>query len=287
VNGPIARAFAWLSGERRPVVPVLRLHGVIAPTRGLARPGQLSAAALGPSIDRACSAKRGLAVALSINSPGGTAVQAALIAARIRRKAEEKGKKVIAFVEDVGASGGYWLACAADEIVVHPCSIVGSIGVISAGFGFVDAIHKLGVERRLHTAGVEKSMLDPFVPEDAGDVARLREIQAAVHEAFKTEVRSRRGERLKADSAGLFEGRIYTGHQAVEVGLADGLGDLHGILRERFGPKVRLPVLGAARPGLLRRLGVIRGEPPELGVRLVHELAGALDEHAHWARYGL
>ena len=269
-----------ISRWRRPVVPVIRLSGVIGSVgwRGTG----MTLAALEPVIARAFAEKRAPAVALAINSPGGSPVQSSLIAGRIRQLADEKKKPVLAFVEDVAASGGYWLACAADEIYVDSASIVGSIGVVSAGFGFTEAIDRLGVERRLHTTGERKAMLDPFRPERDQDVAMLRGIQQSIHDSFKDHVRSRRGGRLVGDEAELFDGRIWAGRDAVAAGLADGLGDAHGIVRQRFGKEAKLRPLGRPRSWLQRRLGL----EALIGSLLTHA-AGAVEERAMWARYGL
>jgi signal peptide peptidase SppA len=217
-------------------------------------------------------------VFLVVNSPGGSAVQSNLIAARIRRLAEEKKVPVVACVEDAAASGGYWIACAADEIVADPASILGSIGVIAAGFGFQEALEKLGVERRLRTAGTEKSFLDPFRPERPEDVARLDMLLEDLHEEFRAWVLARRGPRLKAAEADLFTGRFWPGRRAVELGLADRLGDAAGEAKRRFGPKARLIPVGGPKPPLLRRL--LPGLTAEAAI-------AALEERAAWARLGL
>ncbi|HYZ26286.1 MAG TPA: S49 family peptidase [Geminicoccaceae bacterium] len=264
-------------------MPVVRLSGVIggAPLRGLG----LSLQSLNPALERAFKVRGARAVALTINSPGGSPVQSALIAGRIRALAGEKRLPVIAFIEDVGASGGYWLALAADEIFAAQSSIVGSIGVAHASFGFAGVLDRFGIERRLYTAGSKKSLLDPFRPQDPSDVDRLMEIMSEVHTDFKAMVRERRGARLSAADADLFEGQIWTGRKALELGLIDGLGDLHGTLKARFGEKLRLPQIGAARPWWRRRLNV---RPDAVAARAV--IDGALDalvERALWARYGL
>ena len=251
-----------------PVVPVIRLSGAI----GTGRNG-LSDAGLAPVIERAF-AGRPAAVALVINSPGGSAVQSSLIAARIRRLADEKSVKVYAFVEDVAASGGYWLACAADEIYVDHSSIVGSIGVIFAGFGFPEAMARYGVERRVVTAGASKSLADPFLPQRPEDVARLKALQEPIHAAFIAHVRARRGARL-AD-ADLFNADVWVGQAAADLGLVDGVAHLVPKLRALFGDKVRLRPLGARR-GLLSRFGI----------GLVDAGLAGLEERALFARYGL
>jgi signal peptide peptidase SppA len=276
--------FEWLKDRirRGPVVPVVRLSGVIAASGLLGNRG-LSIESVAPLLRRAFEIRGAKAVALAINSPGGSPVQSALIGQRIRLLAEQKGLKVIAFVEDVAASGGYWLACAADEIIVDAHSIVGSIGVISAGFGFQDLISRIGVERRLHTSGERKSMLDPFRPERPEDVERLARLQAEIHEGFKDWVRQRRSGKLAAEEAMLFSGEFWTGRRGIELGLVDGLGELRATLQARFGDKVHLPVIGPRRR-LLSRLG--------LGATLSLDAMGpgmlaALEERLHWQRFGL
>ncbi len=256
--------------RQAPLVSVIRLNGVISSgQRGL------NDAATAEMIERAFSRGKPRAVALVINSPGGSPSQSSLIAARIRRLAEEKDVPVTAFVEDVAASGGYWLACAADEIIVDANSIVGSIGVISASFGLQDLIARFGVERRVHTAGKSKSFLDPFQAEKDEDVARLRDLQDQIHDNFITHVKTRRGKRLDGDD-GLFTGDVWVGAKSVEVGLADGVGHLVAVMKERYGKKTRFSVHGPRR-GLLRRFGI----------SLAAEAAAGLEERALWARYGL
>ncbi len=269
--------------EPPPVVAVLRFSGVIGGI-GPVRRG-LSLASQAHLIERAFKLPRLEAVALTINSPGGSPVQSALIAGRIRALAEEKNIPVVAFAEDVAASGGYWLACAADEIFAHESSIVGSIGVISAGFGFPALLERLGVERRVHTAGARKTMLDPFRSEDPKDVARLQTIQTDVHESFQDYVRQRRGERLTGEEADLFSGEFWTGRRALELGLVDALGDLRQVMRERYGEKVRLRLIDGARPRWRPRLSV-EVPAPDLAASAA-ALVGAVEERALWARYGL
>lgn len=265
--------------EGAPTVGVLRLTGVIGQL-GPSRRGGLSLSDQAGSIDRAFKLPRLKAVALAINSPGGSPVQAALIARRIRQLAEEKEIPVYAFCEDVAASGGYWLACAAEEIYADPASIVGSIGVISAGFGFVDLLEKVGVERRVHTSGDKKGMLDPFVAEKADDIERLRDIQEDIHEQFKDYVRDRREAKLTADESVLFSGEFWTGRRGAELGLVDGLGDLRSVMREKFGEKVNLRLVGGRkRFGLGRLLG---GQADLAG-----DAIAAVEERLHWGRFGL
>lgn len=235
----------------RPRVAVIRLNGTIG---GSGRGGGLNDAALAPLIQRAFRRGKPAAVALAINSPGGSPVQSSLIAARIRRLADETETPVHAFVEDVAASGGYWLACAADQIWADDSSILGSIGVISAGFGFHELIDKWGIERRVHTAGASKSTLDPFRPQSPEDVARLHAILEPIHQAFKDHVTARRGTRLAADRD-LFTGEFWAGRQSVELGLADGIAHLVPKMRALYGDKTRFDVHSMRRP-LFRRLGL-------------------------------
>ena len=283
------RLLPWRRRKDAPLVSVLRLAGVIGRV-GPVRGGSVTLANMERAIDRAFAPKRLAAVALAVNSPGGSPVQSALIAKRIRARAEERGVPVLAFAEDVAASGGYWLACAGDEIFADENSIVGSIGVIAAGFGFVDLIARHGIERRVHTAGARKGMLDPFRPEDPEEVERLRAVQRDMHETFVAHVRERRGRRLRGDDDILFSGEFWSGRRAIELGLVDGLGELRGVLRDRFGERVRIrPV--AVRRGLRRRLGFGGFDgSPAFGVdagAVGTEILAALDEWAMWKRYGL
>ena len=223
-------------------------------------------------------------MALVINSPGGSPVQSHLIYKRIRTLAEEKEKTVIVFVEDVCASGGYMIACAGDEIVVDPASIVGSIGVVSAGFGFVELMRKVGVERRVYTSGESKVILDPFQPEKPDDVARLKAIQEEVHDHFIEMVRTRRGEVLAKDrDSDIFSGQFWSGKTAVSLGLADRTGDLRAVLRERYGDKVRLKLFSTERSFFGQRPASGRRDRRRLAERLISEL----DERALWERYRL
>ena len=265
------------------LVAVLRLSGVIG-RLGPLRSG-LELAPLEQIIERAFGIRGLSAVALAINSPGGSAVQSALICRRIRAAAEEAGVPVFAFAEDVAGSGGYWLALAGDEIYADASSIVGAIGVLFRGFGFAEAIARLGIERRVHTAGVRKAALDPFRPENPEEVAMLAALQADVHAAFKEAVRARRGDRLRAPEEELFSGAFWSGRRGVELGLVDGLGDLRSVMRAKFGDNVRLREVSARRPWLRRRfgLGVATPDPSALGAGLI----AALEERAIWARFGL
>jgi signal peptide peptidase SppA len=253
-----------------PFVAVIRLQGTISNgARGLDDTG------MGPVIERAFARGKPAAIALEINSPGGSAVQSSLIASRIRRLSAEKKVPVIAFVEDVAASGGYWLALSADEIFVDEGSIVGSIGVIAATFGLHGAMEKIGVERRMHTAGKSKSMLDPFQPEKPADVKRLRGLLEQLHAYFISQVKSRRGAKL-ADDPDLFTGEIWVGQGAIDVGLADGLGHLVPVMKTRFGEKVRFRRYGMKRP-LLQRFGM----------HLVGDVLAGVEDRAAFARFGL
>lgn len=277
---------AWRSDV--PVVPVVRLSGTIG-MGGPLRPGLTLASAAKP-LERAFAVKKAPAVALLINSPGGSAVQSRLIHKRIRSLADESGKHVFAFVEDVAASGGYMIACAADEIVCDPSSIVGSIGVITAGFGFERLIDKIGVERRVYTAGSRKMMLDPFQPERPEDIERLKAIQREAHQIFSGLVKARRGDTLSADDDMLFSGEFWIGTQALGLGLVDDLGDLRSVLRARYGAKVRTPVVSSGG-WFARRLGMTALPAPSLGeaqgAGLAEGLASVAQERALWARYGL
>jgi len=263
-----------------PVVAVLRLEGVIAP-RGQR---SLSLHRLAPSLERAFKLRNLKGVALAINSPGGSPAQSQLLYRRIRQHAEEQHIPVFAFAEDVAASGGYWLALAADEIYAEESSLVGSIGVITAGFGFTAVLERLGIERRLHTAGESKSLLDPFLPEKPGDVARLGALQGDLHDSFKNLVRARRGARLKAEEM-VLSGEVFSGGRALSLGLIDGIGELRGVLRQRFGDEV---VLHEIEPRQ-RRFGLSLGFRPrqaDFGATIA-DFAAWLEERLIWARFGL
>ena len=280
--------FNWIRNRirRGPTVPVVRLSGVIA-AGGLLGQRGLSIETAAPLLAKAFKMRGIKAVALSINSPGGSPVQSALIAQRIRLLATEHSLPVIAFVEDVAASGGYWLACAADEIVADGASIVGSIGVVSSGFGFHELIARHGIERRVHTSGENKSMLDPFQPEKAEDVERLKRLQAEIHEGFKDWVRERRGARLKGEDGLLFTGEFWTGRRGLELGLVDDIGELRTTLQQRYGRKVHLPVISTRRGLLARlRLGSQSGSGGGFDAIGPSTLA-AMEERAHWQRFGL
>ncbi len=269
-----------------PVVPVVRLSGVIGVSTPL-RPG-LMLSSTARSLERAFAARNARAVALIVNSPGGSPAQSHLIFRRIRQLAVEKKLTVIAFIEDVGASGGYMLACAADEIICDQFSIVGSIGVVGGSFGFPKLMENLGIERRLYTAGERKAMLDPFLPEKPEDLKRIKALQKDIHEHFIALVKDRRGAKLQGSEKTLFSGEFWTAQTAIELGLADSLGDLRSILRERYGEKVRMPLIAADRGMFGRRipgLGSLTGLARQGG--LAADLLSALEERALWSRYGL
>jgi len=275
---------AWLRrrlGRGGPLVPVVRLHGVIAAD---VRPGRLNIQNVAPLLDKAFAFKSAPAVVVIVNSPGGSPVQSRLISKRIRDLAEEHGKPVLVFVEDAAASGGYFIAVAGDEIIADPSSIVGSIGVIYAGFGFPDALAKLGVERRVYTAGRNKSTLDPFLPAKEADIERVKEHELDIHKIFITYVKVRREGRLKADDDTLFTGEWWTGVRGLELGLVDALGDLHQVLRERFGEEVRIKAIAEKRPLIsLPRFGLAALS----GSSLATDALAAVEDRALWSRFGL
>jgi signal peptide peptidase SppA len=271
-----------------PVVPVVRLAGIIGFSTPL-KPG-LTLTTVARALERAFNMRTAKAVALLINSPGGSPVQSHLIYRRIRQLAAESARPVIAFAEDVAASGGYMMACAADEIFCDPSSIVGSIGVVGGSFGFPKLMDKLGVERRLYTSGEHKAMLDPFLPENPQDVERLKALQRDIHEEFIELVKRSRGARLKGPEKTLFSGEYWTGGKAIELGLADGIGDLRATLRARFGDDVITPLVAPAR-GWFGRVqpsvapSDITGLPR--AADFAEEVISALEARALWARYGL
>lgn len=271
---------ARLSGGTGSVVTVVRLHGVIVSgAAGLGRQ-QLNIDSVEGPLRRAFTADGVKAVALSINSPGGSPTQSALIGDRIRQLVAEHEVPVLAFCEDVAASGGYWLACAADEIIATPTSLLGSVGVVSSGFGLEGLIDKLGVERRLHTQGANKSRLDPFSPEKDDDVAWLLGMQESIHAEFKAWVRERRGAKLVGADDELFTGEVWTGRRAVELGLADSLGTLRGVLAQRYpGAEIRTTT---RKKSLAARLGL-----PGAAAVVAGSVVAAVEDRATWARFGL
>ncbi|RQH13742.1 S49 family peptidase [Bradyrhizobium sp. RP6] len=291
-SGLADKLMQYLPARFRPgtsVVPVVRLSGVIGAVTPL-RPG-LTLAGVARVLERAFSYRHAKAVALVINSPGGSPVQSRQIYLRIKQLAAEKKLPVLVFVEDVAASGGYMIACAGDEIICDPSSILGSIGVVGGSFGFQEAIRRLGIERRLYTAGEHKAMLDPFLPEDPDDVAKLKAIQREIHQIFISLVKESRGARLKGADDTLFTGEYWAGESAIALGLADHIGDLRSTLRARFGEKVLTPVI-AQPTGLLS--GLLGRKSPGAGqllalesmVGLPDELISAVETRAIWAKFG-
>ncbi|WJR80146.1 S49 family peptidase [Bradyrhizobium sp. NP1] len=272
-----------------PVVPVVRLSGVIGAVTPL-RPG-LTLAGLAKTLERAFSFRNAKAVAVVINSPGGSPVQSRQIYLRIRQLAVEKQLPVLVFVEDVAASGGYMLACAGDEIFCDPSSILGSIGVVGGSFGFQELIRRIGIERRLYTAGDHKAMLDPFLPENPDDVDRLKAIQREIHAIFIALVKQSRGARLKGPDKVLFTGEYWAGDTSIALGLADAIGDLRSTLRSRFGDKVLMPLVTPGRGLLSSLFGRRSAGADTLGMldgisELPEGLISALETRAIWARFG-
>jgi signal peptide peptidase SppA len=271
------------------VVPVVRLSGLIGAVTPL-RPG-MSLSGVARTLERAFATKNAKAVALVINSPGGSPVQSRQIYLRIRQLAAEKKLPVLVFVEDVAASGGYMIACAGDEIFCDQSSILGSIGVVGGTFGFQELIRKIGVERRLYTAGAHKAMLDPFLPENPDDVARVKALQREIHAIFIALVKGSRGAKLKGSDDVLFTGEYWAGETSVSLGLADAIGDLRSTLRARFGDKVLMPVIAPATgilSGLFGRKSAGAGALSQLdgAAGLPDELISALETRAIWAKFG-
>ena len=271
-------------GQSAPVIPVVRLQGMIAAGSG-ARRG-LSMAMMAPLLDKAFAIKNAPVVAIVINSPGGSPVQSSLIFQRIRALSKEKNKPVLAFVEDVAASGGYWLACAGDEIFVNPASVIGSIGVVSAGFGFEGAIEKLGVTRRVYTAGKRKVMLDPFQPEHEDDIAHLKSLQQDIHDQFIALVKSCRGTKLQGDDDMLFSGAFWTGTRAIELGLVDKIGEVRTVLKSRFGEKAEIKLIEPKR-SLLGMSGGSSGVSARLAEASIDHFIDVAEEKTARSRFGL
>ena len=273
--------------NKTPSVAVLHLSGMIA----AGGRGQLNDHTLAPYIEKAFSKGKPAAVALVINSPGGSPVQSSLIAARIRRLADDKKIPVYAFVEDVAASGGYWLACAGDEVYANESSIIGSIGVISGGFGFTELINKIGIERRLYVSGDKKSILDPFAPEKPADVKYLKSLQKEIHGTFAKMVKARRGKRLVGAEKDIFSGAFWTGSKALEIGLIDGIGDLRSVMRKRFGDKVRLRQIGVPQSFWRQRLGLSESLGNNAGLldteNMATSILSTIEERLTWSRFGL
>jgi serine protease SohB len=269
------------------VIPVVKLHGAIMSGGSQFRPA-LNLTGVAQALDRAFSMKGSPAVAISINSPGGSPVQSRMIYNRIRDLAREKDKKVLVFVEDVAASGGYMIALAGDEIIADPTSIVGSIGVVSGGFGFPELLKKIGVERRVYTAGENKMILDPFQPEKEKDIDYLKSLQLEIHKIFIDMVSERRAGRIKADEDTIFSGLFWTGTRGLELGLIDGLGDMRQELKSRYGEKTRLELVSTPRSLFGRRAPGVAFQGLEgIGASLASGLAEVAEEKALWGRYGL
>src|ERR1700693_1046085 len=289
---PMEKMMEWIPARLRrgsAVVPVVRLSGLIGAVTPL-RPG-MSLAGIARTLERAFAVKNAKAVALVINSPGGSPVQSRQIYLRIRQLATEKKLPVLVFVEDVAASGGYMIACAGDEIFCDPSSILGSIGVVGGSFGFQELIKKAGIERRLYTAGAHKAMLDPFLPENPDDVARVKALQREIHAIFIALVKQSRGTRLKGADDVLFTGEYWAGETSVSLGLADAIGDLRSTLRARYGDKVLTPLIAPSTgllSGLLGRKSAGAGTLGELdGIAgLPDEVISALESRAIWAKFG-
>src|SRR6202046_485592 len=286
----IERWMDWIPARLRrgrAVVPVGRLSGVIGAGTPL-RPG-MSLSGVARMLERAFAIRTAKAVALVINSPGGSPVQSRQIYLRIRQLAVEKKLPVLVFVEDVAASGGYMLACAGDEIFCDPSSILGSIGVVGGSFGFQELIKKIGVERRLYTAGAHKAMLDPFQPENPDDVARVKALQGEIHAIFIALVKQSRGSRLKGADDVLFTGEYWAGETSVSLGLADAIGDLRSTLRARYGEKVQTPLVAPASgilSGLLGRRSPGAVDILENASNLPEDLISAFETRAIWAKFG-
>ncbi|MGY2933985.1 signal peptide peptidase SppA [Bradyrhizobium sp. GM6.1] len=291
-SGLADKLMQYLPARFRPgtaVVPVVRLSGVIGAVTPL-RPG-ITLATVSRVLERAFSTRNAKAVALVINSPGGSPVQSRQIYLRIKQLAAEKKLPVLVFVEDVAASGGYMIACAGDEIICDPSSILGSIGVVGGSFGFQEAIKRLGIERRLYTAGAHKAMLDPFLPENPDDVAKLKALQREIHQIFIALVKESRGARLKGSDDTLFTGEYWAGESSITLGLADSIGDLRSTLRARYGEKVLTPVI-AQPTGLLS--GLLGRKSPGAGqlsamesmASLPDDLISAVETRAIWAKFG-
>src|SRR6202165_1897664 len=290
--GLIDRCMEWIPARLRrgaAVVPVVRLSGLIGAVTPL-RPG-ITLAGVARTLERAFAVKNAKAVALVINSPGGSPVQSRQIYLRIRQLATEKKLPVLVFVEDVAASGGYMIACAGDEIFCDPSSILGSIGVVGGSFGFQELIRKVGVERRLYTAGAHKAMLDPFLPENPDDVERVKALQREIHAIFIALVKESRGARLKGGDDVLFTGEYWAGETSVSLALADTIGDLRSTLRARYGEKVATPVIAPASgllSGLLGRKSAGAGTLTSLEglAGMPDELISAMESRAIWAKFG-
>ena len=286
---PIAKVKQWVGKKLKQsenTIPLVRLDGVISPEN---KPNRLNINSVAPVLKKAFKMKKAPAVAIIVNSPGGYPVQSRLISKMIRDLADEHEKKVLVFIEDVAASGGYFIAVAGDEIFADPSSIVGSIGVISASFGFEDAIAKLGIKRRVHTAGRNKSMLDPFVAEKKADVDRLKTFQLDIHQVFIDHVKSRRADKFNGTDDELFTGEWWTGVRALDLGLIDELGDLHSVLKDRFGKDVKLKKIEGKKPFFsMPNLGSLSKIAANIdNGSIASEALSAIEERSLWSRFGL
>ena len=241
-------------GGAKPVVAVLRLEGVVGKVSPMK--SGLTLCSLNKLIEKMFKIERLKAVCLAINSPGGSPVQSELIANRIIELAKEKDIPVYSFIEDVAASGGYWLACAGDKIFASRSSIVGSIGVIAAGFGFHEAIEKLGIQRRVYTQGNNKSVLDPFQPEKESDVKIIKKIQKDTHNHFIDTVKERRGGKITQSDEVIFNGEFWSGQIAADFGLVDGIDDLYSFIQEKFGDEVKIEYIEQKQSWFKKRFGV-------------------------------
>lgn len=269
-------------GGNKPVVPVVRLNGVISSEQ---KPGRINIESVNPLLEKAFEDKKAVAVAIVINSPGGSPVQSRLVGNRIRELANKNEKKVFVFIEDVAASGGYFIAVVADELFADPSSIVGSIGVIMAGFGFEKAIEKIGVTRRIYTAGKNKSTLDPFMPEKKSDIDRIKGFEDDIHKVFIDYVKQHRGDKLVGTDDELFTGEWWPALRGVDLGLVDALGDMHTVLRERYGDDLILkPVKSKKSLFSMPNIGLNKAN---ISTEIATDLISAMEERALWSRFGL
>ncbi|CAA14855.1 POSSIBLE PROTEASE SOHB (sohB) [Rickettsia prowazekii str. Madrid E] len=246
--------FASVFGDSKEVVAVLRLSGVIGKVSTMQ--SGLTLESLNELIEKTFKIKKLKALCLIINSPGGSPVQSELIAKRIRDLAKENKIKVYSFIEDMAASGGYWLACSGDQIYALPSSVIGSIGVVSSGFGFHEAINKLGIERRVYTEGKNKAVLDPFKPINKDDLKIIKDLQKQVYEHFVEYVKNRRAGKLTQQDEILFNGEFWAGQTALDYGLIDGIGDMYSVIKEKFGDNIKFQYLCAKQPWLKKKLGM-------------------------------
>jgi len=262
-------------------MPVIKLTGVIGQA-GMLKSG-LTLSSVGKLIEKAFSNKKCPAVSLLINSPGGSPTQSSLIAKKIKSLAKKNNTKVYAFVEDVAASGGYWLACAADEIYVDENSILGSIGVISPGFGFVQMLKKLGIERRVYTSGKDKSFLDPFQDAKKDDIKRLKDIQDKIHKNFINHVKKSRGNKIKSPDKNIYNGHFWIGDDAVKLGLADGIGDIESILKSKFGKQIKIKIIEQKKSFIQKKIS----SSIDLKNLNFYDIIDAFEEKSYWSRFGM